>query len=522
MSQRPSRRRFLQTAAAAGASLGLSEWAGLLPLGPANADEARVTPGLVRFSPEIEPVVRLIEETPQEKCIAVMVEQLRKGLPYRHFLAALYLAAIRAARWHGDGVHGYDHSAYWVHSAYQLSLDLPAGEQLLPAFQALSGFKGGQKAYPNKKGTPELTGKLPAADKAPDELHTALREWDSDRAERAIVALARSKGSTAVLEPLWHYAGRDWGFIGHMAILVASSCRLLETIGWQHAEHVLRYVVQGLAGWGKSHADDPDVRPYWGNLKRVEKIVARLPGDWAGEKSNEGLTKELVTCLREGKGDEACELAASQLADGKAQARAIWDAVHLTAGELVLNSKTGGGRHLPFRTNGDALHANTSANGLHYAFRVSTVPATRLLLTLQGLSWMHLFRDLAKQKKLLEGTTDIMAMTADKFPENPSAAIDEILATRTAKPQEASRLAFAFAQRQPVELLFRAARRLLPSKSTGDPHDIKFPVAIFEDLQLVSPPYRPHMTAAAAYSFWGSERPDLPVIREVREALRTV
>jgi hypothetical protein len=32
------------------------------------------------------------------------------------------------------------------------------------AFYALIGFKGGQKAYPNKKGTPELTGKLPAAD----------------------------------------------------------------------------------------------------------------------------------------------------------------------------------------------------------------------------------------------------------------------------------------------------------------------------------------------------------------------
>lgn len=72
-----------------------------------------------------------------------MLEQLKQALPYRHFLAALYLAAIRAARWHGDGAHGFDHSAYWVHSAYQLSLDLPVGEQLLPAFSALIGFKAG-------------------------------------------------------------------------------------------------------------------------------------------------------------------------------------------------------------------------------------------------------------------------------------------------------------------------------------------------------------------------------------------
>ena len=261
MARQQTRRRFLQTAATAGAAFGLGHFAALWALGPANADEAKVTPDLVRFGPEMEPVVRLIEQTPDDKVVAVMVEQLKNGLPYRHFLAALYLAAIRAARWHGDGIHGYDHSAYVVHSAYQLSLDLPASEQLLPAFYALLGFKGGQKAYPGKKGTPALRGKVPAAEKAVDELHAAMKDWDAERAERAVVALARSRGSAAVLEPLWHYAGQNWGFIGHMAILVANSVRLLDTIGWQHAEHVLRYVVQGLAGWGKEYATHADVRP---------------------------------------------------------------------------------------------------------------------------------------------------------------------------------------------------------------------------------------------------------------------
>ena len=59
----------------------------------------------------------------------------------------------------------------------------------------------------------------------------------------------------------------------------------------------------------------------------------------------------------------------------------------------------------------------------------------------------------------------------------------------------------------------------MPVKSSGDPHDIKFPVAIFEDLDLVSPVWRPHLLAAAAFSFWGSERPDLPVMQQVREAV---
>jgi hypothetical protein len=517
MARQQTRRHFLQAAATIGSGLGLGDFAALWPLAPANADEAKVTPDLVRFGPDMEPIVRLIEKTPDAKVVAVMVEQLKKGLPYRHFLAALYLAAMRAARWHGDGMHGYDHSAYVVHSSYQLSLDLPPGEQLLPAFSALIGFKGGQKAYPGKKGTPALTGKLPTAEKAVEELHAAMKEWDTDRAERAVVALARSRGSAAVLEPLWHYAGRDWGFIGHMAILVANSARLLDTIGWQHAEHVLRYVVQGLAGWGKEHAEHADVRPYWGNLKRVDKAARHLPGDWAGGQGNEELTKDLLALLREGKSDEACDLVVKLLMEGKARAGAVWDAVHLAAGELVLSSKTHAA-HRP--VNSCALHSNTATNALHYAFRASSQDDTRLLLTLQAMAWMDLFRKCIIKGKHLVNPTDITALTGPEPPDKPAAAIDEILATRTAKPNEAVRLTFAFAQRHRPELLLSAARRLLPLKSSGDPHDIKYPVAVFEDLDLVSPGWRPHILASAVFSFCGSDRPDNPRMEQVREAVR--
>ena len=63
MAGQPSRRRFLQRTLAAGAALGAGGYPPLLPFSPATAGEAKVSPDLVRFSPEIEPVVRLIEET---------------------------------------------------------------------------------------------------------------------------------------------------------------------------------------------------------------------------------------------------------------------------------------------------------------------------------------------------------------------------------------------------------------------------------------------------------------------------
>lgn len=517
MPKQVTRRHFIEMSASAVGGLG--NWAALLPFSPVTAAETNVTADLVRFSPEIEPVVKLIEETPRAKTISAMVEQLRKGLPYRHFLAGLYMAAVRAAKWHAGGqTPAYDHNAYLVHSAHQLSLDLPDSYRLLPIFYALDSFKRMQEVYPNRLQTTVLTGPLPAPEKAAEELHVAMREWDPDRAERAVVALLRSQGTRQVIEPLWHYAGRDWRFIGHMAILVANSSRLLETIGWRHAEPVLRYVVGGLAGWPRDDAEGPDKQPYPANLERVKRAVSQLPGDWAGNAANTGITTTLLGLVREGKGNEACELAAQHLRTGEAQAGAIWDAVHLAAGELVLSSK-------PFvshqQTNGDALHANTAANALHYAFRTSTVTETRLLLTLQALAWMNLYRELTKNKKLLNEEIKITGLAGAELPASPEAAIEEILASRTTKPLEAARLAFAFEHRHGGdEPLLQAARRLLPVKASGDPHDIKFPVAISEDLELVSPAWRPHMLAAAVFSFWGSDRPENPVILQVRDAVR--
>jgi hypothetical protein len=267
---------------------------------------------------------------------------------------------------------------------------------------------------------------------------------------------------------------------------------------------------QGGKRW---HVNTPEDVSCWANLKRVEKVADRLPGDWAGDQGNEGLTKDLLALLRDGRGDEACALAVTCLTDGKARAGAVWDAVHLAAGEQVLSVKPRGSR-----PDGNALHANTGANALHYAFRASTLPDTRLLLALQALAWMDLYHQ--SKKKDITRPTDITALTGARLPDKPAEAIDAILASRTDKPYEAGRLAFAFAQCHRPEPLLRAARRLLPTKSSGDPHDIKFPVAIFEDLELVGPGWRPHKLAAAVFSFWGSDRPDNPRMERVREAVR--
>src|SRR4030095_12569811 len=68
-------------------------------------------PQKIRFGADLEPVARLIEETPRDKCVAVFLDELRRGLPYRRFLAASLFAGIRR-------VHS-NHEVYKIHSVHQ-------------------------------------------------------------------------------------------------------------------------------------------------------------------------------------------------------------------------------------------------------------------------------------------------------------------------------------------------------------------------------------------------------------------
>src|SRR5262249_56443978 len=128
---------FLQTVAGAG-SWGLPD----LPLvGELAAFGAEPPPATVRFGPDLEPVVRLVDETPRDKCVAVFIDQLRRGLPYRRFLAAVFFAAVRRHRSH--------HDVYKIHSVHQVTLHARPEERLLPLFWAPHGYTKPQEDFPN-------------------------------------------------------------------------------------------------------------------------------------------------------------------------------------------------------------------------------------------------------------------------------------------------------------------------------------------------------------------------------------
>jgi len=87
-----NRRQFLKTTAITTACLGLGDLGLLDRLPRVSAAEAAMPPRVVRFSAKIEPLVRLLEETPSERLLEEIASRIHLGLSYREVLTALLLA----------------------------------------------------------------------------------------------------------------------------------------------------------------------------------------------------------------------------------------------------------------------------------------------------------------------------------------------------------------------------------------------------------------------------------------------
>jgi hypothetical protein len=107
-----NRRTFLGGLAPVAGAAALTDLSFLAPLSHAAASSTSLDSDLVHFGPDLEPLVKLIEDTPLDRCVPVFVKQLESGLSYERFLAALFLGALR---W------GDPHQVCQVHACHQIS-----------------------------------------------------------------------------------------------------------------------------------------------------------------------------------------------------------------------------------------------------------------------------------------------------------------------------------------------------------------------------------------------------------------
>ena len=502
MGWRTSRRDFLKTAANSSALLGLGDLSFLSQLPFVSQAEARVDPRAVRFQPEIEPLVRLLEETPRERLLEEVAARIKKGLGYRELLAALLLAGVRNIQPRPVGFKF--HAVLVVNSAHLASLASPDSDRWLPIFWALDHFKDSQ-ARDVQQGDwtmgPVEEKAVPAPDKARQAFVDAMNNWDEPAADAAVAGLARSAAAGDLFEIFCRYGARDFRDIGHKAIYVANGWRTLQHIGWQHAEPVLRSLAYALLyheGDNPARRDAAADRSWRNN----QELVTKIRREWQTGKTGAEGWVEMLGSVREASADEACRKLVELLNRGAAP-ESIWDSLFQGAAELLMRQ--------PGLV---SLHAVTTTNALHFAYQTSTSDETRKLLLLQTAAFLTMFRG---EPARGDGNRIDMMEPLSLNAAGPS-AIEEIFATVSSDRRAAARkvLAYLKGNSQPAGLI-DAARRLIFLKGNNS-HDYKFSSAVLEDYYHVSPAGRDRYLAASVFNLRGSAGPDNNLVRRTRAA----
>jgi hypothetical protein len=427
-------------------------------------------------------------------------------LPYRAVLAALLLAGVRNVQ-PRPSVGFKFHAVLVVSSAHLASLASPDSHRWLPIFWALDYFKSAQ-AQDVREGNWTMRGvnepAVPAPHQARQALISALDNWDEAAADAAAAGLARSAGVHETLELFFRYGARDFRSIGHKAIFVAGSYRVLQVIGWRYAEPVLRSLAYALLmheGTNPSQADADADRPGRENLARAGEIR----GPWLDGKPDHGACVELLAALRQAGQAEVCQLVVAQLNRGVA-VQSIWDGLLTGAGELLVR-----------QPGIVALHAVTTSNALRYAFDASGDDSTRRFLLLQNAAFLPLFREAMRQRGAV-ADVKLDQWTAPPADSGPAAAESILADIGGNKPRAAQNLlGYLQAGRDPQPLI-DAARLLVFAKGT-DSHDYKFSSAVLEDYQHLSPQWQPYYLAASVYKLRGSQEADNPLVARTRAAL---
>jgi len=401
------------------------------------------------------------------------------------------------------------HAVLVVNSAHLASLASPTQERWLPIFWALDEFKKSQ-ARDVQEGNWTMPavdeGRIPSPENAIAEFQRSMRQWDEDAADVAAAAVARSLGANQTLDLFAQFVARDFRSIGHKPIYLANSWRTLQTIGWRHAEPVLR----SLAYAALNHTGEPspalaDLQPdrSW---RYHETIVDTIRKGWAIGKQDDGATVELLATIRQHEPRQVADLVVQQLNQGIAPI-SIFDALHTAAAELLL------------RQSGIvALHAATTTNAMRFLFDHVGDDRTRRLLMLQAAAFLPQFREAMRGRGEVTNL-NIVDQFSQSENEMEQVSLDSILAAIRRNTTNAAQLTASWlAQGNDPQILINATRKLIFFKG-NDSHDYKFSSAVLEDFHLVSPSWRNLFLAGSTSQLRGSEERDNGLIGRIEQML---
>lgn len=279
----------------------------------------------------LEPLVGLMQETPVNRLLPALVEQLRAGTDLARLTAAAALANART--FGGEDYVGF-HTMMALAPALHMARELPTEWQPLPVFKVL---------YRNTNRIQERGGRneevlhcvKPAAlsenSACGETLREAVRSKNVGVAEQTFAAIAQRSADDAFNQLL--FAVQDNTEV-HRVVLPYRAWDLLGLIGKEQAHTLLRqsvrYCVRSELGSRNPTWDEP--RSLLPKMLDEYKLLGRPPGD---RKAEDGWIEQMSQTIFKSTPQQAAAAAAAALAEGISPA-AIGEAMTLAANQLVL------------------------------------------------------------------------------------------------------------------------------------------------------------------------------------------
>jgi hypothetical protein len=320
------------------------------------------------FPPSIEPLVRLIEDSPREDFVRTICKTIGDGREPDEVLLASGLAVVRSCDippvHHGGSVHPF----CGLYPARQLNRRLHGVQSLLPVVQ--HAVLANQHIHHDTAGPfilPEERQPTRTLDEesAVQQLRYHIDNGESYECEALLLQLLRIAPAKRVWQILLDTGIAKNEFDDHLVLMPVYAWRVLDPFGWGHAPYFLRAVIRFVtrlpAPPGETTADEL-IRAH---ALDPEEIGCRVAADETAAISR--VSAEI------GNADAILPMAdilARALADGLSLDGA-GEALSVGASHLLLRSRS-------LDALGD-VHLNTTANARRFLIRQPFVdPATRL------------------------------------------------------------------------------------------------------------------------------------------------
>ena len=309
----------------------------------------------------MEPLVRLMQETPPGKLNATLIGKMKEGVSLRELVAAGALANARS--FGGEDYVGF-HTMMALAPAWKMSALMAGPERALPVLKVL--YRNTSRIQESGNHKSEVLKPVSGSSESADgrALREAVRRKDVDGAEKVFAGIAKGDARRMLNELL--VAVHDNTEV-HRVVLPYRAWDLLDVVGQEHAHTLLRQSVRYCV-----KAENPSRGDEWNGARTVLPEVMekyKLMDKAAGTKAAEdGWVDQLSRTIFNATPREAAEAAAAALAEGFAP-DAVGEAISLAANQLLLRDE---GRPVKWESpgkpvgsvHGDSIgvHACDSAN----------------------------------------------------------------------------------------------------------------------------------------------------------------